>query len=523
MSRIAARQAALTSRDQRKVQVSVALVSSIPLPTASMADHVTTFSGQADFENGLQGSLTRLYNGNPFWIAGSNVTIVSESNGPVTISSQQPEGLAITGNDGEVQFNVSGNLGADPDFTYDSSTETLTVPHIRGRLTYVSDGVTPYLNVGGTLQASNVNGSITLSRSDYSPTGESSGPTPTWRSYTPPLQDGAGDLTLSNDSTIAGRYIFANNTLKLLFSLTAQNAQGALAGTGVYKITLPPGFEIDTDHVVIGSPTDQSEGLTLGVGTVQVDAVGGGGAWTVLPVSATQLSLWGKNPASSDIIPWGSDGIALTAGNDLRVAFTAYIPAIRLGSFAQDYEGPDVELDGGTFSAVKTGAFKVGTQFVEGALSFGAGTQIYLYESVFSLSGDYVLFDYSLGSFPGGQTELNNNVTVIAADLLLSRLNPAGGIAVLEDQPAQKRIILKLLSKPDNGKQWVEGDLVISGPTQLYLSNRLFTTAGTYELFEVTGTVSGIANLSVVHEYGSLTGTPFLDPSNNKIVKVTLA
>ena len=522
MSRIAARQAALTARDQRKISVSVALASSIPIPTSSISHHFTTFAGEVDFDNGLQGSLTRLYNGNPFWIAGSNVTITSAANGPVTISSQQPEGLTISGNDGEVLFNVSGTLDSDPLFTYNSGTETLSVPHLRGKISTVSDGVTPYLNYGGTLQASGAGGSITLSRSDYSPSGESAGST-VWRSYTPPLHDDTASLTLSDNATVAGRYIYSNNTLRLLFTLSAQSAQGALAGTGTYRITLPPGFEINTSLVPLGTPSDSVDGLALGGGSVQSDAVGGGGAWTVLPVSATQLSLWGKNPASSDIIPWGSDGIALTAGNDLRVAFTAYIPAIRLGSFAQDYEGPDVELDGGTFSAAKTGAFKVGTQFVEGALSFGAGTQIYLYESVFSLSGDYVLFDYSLGSFPGGQTQLNNNVTVIAADLLLSHLSPAGGLAVLEDQPAQKRIILKLLSKPDNGKQWVEGNLNFVGSTQLYLSNRLFTTAGTYELFEVTGTVSGIANLSVIHEYGSLTGTPFLDPSNNKIVKVTLA
>jgi hypothetical protein len=251
--------------------------------------------------------------------------------------------------------------------------------------------------------------------------------------------------------------------------------------------------------------------------------VGGGGAWTVLPLSATELALWGKNPAGTSIIPWGSSGISLTAGADLRVTFTAHIPAIRLGALDHDWVGPEVELEGGTFSLSKTGAFKVGTQFVEGVLTFGTGTQIFLYDSVFSTTGEYVLFDYTLGSFPGGQAQLNNNVTVSAVDLKLSYLNPSGGLAVLEDQPGQKRIILKLLSKTDNGKQWVNGNLVFSGATQMILINKLFATPGTYELFEATGTVTGIANLSVSHEYGALTGVPFLDPSNNKIVKITLA
>ena len=63
-----------------------------------------------------------------------------------------------------------------------------------------------------------------------------------------------------------------------------------------------------------------------------------------------------------------------------------------------------------------------GTQYVEGDLSFDPGFQIFLYDSVFSQTGDYVLFDYSLGSFSGGQSELDNNVSVTAVDLPLPKL-----------------------------------------------------------------------------------------------------
>ena len=163
-----------------------------------------------------------------------------------------------------------------------------------------------------------------------------------------------------------------------------------------------------------------------------------------------------------------------------------------------------------------------GTQYVEGELSFDAGFQIFLYDTVFSQTGDYVLFDYSAGSFPGGQAQINNNVSVTAVDLKLSYLNPLGGITVLEDQPEHNRIIVKLLSKPNNGKQWVDGDLNFDGPTTLYLDQHLFTTPGTYELFEVTGVINGVENLTVIHDGGFLIGDPFVDPLDDKKVKITL-
>jgi hypothetical protein len=163
-----------------------------------------------------------------------------------------------------------------------------------------------------------------------------------------------------------------------------------------------------------------------------------------------------------------------------------------------------------------------GTQYVEGDLSFDPGFQIFLYDSVFSQTGDYVLFDYSLGSFSGGQSELDNNVSVTAVDLKLSYLNPLGGVAVLENQPEHNRVVVKLLSKPENGKQWVEGDLNFAGPTTIYLDQHLFTTPGTYELFEVTGNIYNVENLTAIHDGGFLIGTPFVDPLDDKKVKINL-
>lgn len=162
-----------------------------------------------------------------------------------------------------------------------------------------------------------------------------------------------------------------------------------------------------------------------------------------------------------------------------------------------------------------------GTQYVEGALSFGAGTVIYLSESVFSETGNYILFDYSAGSFAGGQSQLNSNVTVDASALILSGVtSPGSGIAVLEDDTLNKRIILKLISKPTNGKQFVEGNLNFAGSTTMILSEALYKTQGTYELFEVTGTISNLSNLTVLSAAGWTAGSPFID---GNIIKVTLA
>lgn len=493
------------------------------MPQQSIATSVTPFSSQVTFNHGLKGSLTQLANGNPFLVAGSNISISSAENGPITINlNQSSGGLSIAGNDGEVLFNNSGAAGADTSFKYNSQTKTMSVPSLRGRITALSDGVTPYLNYGGTLQSSTSEaGSVTLSRSDYSSSAESTGSTAVWRSYVPDLKDDTSSLNLSNSTAVVGRYFYKNNTLRLLFTLSSQSAQGALTGTGTYRITLPPGYEINTNLVPLGSPDNPTAGLALGEGTVQADFIGGGGSWTVLPLTSTTLALWGKNPAGTSIIPWGSSEFPLTAGSDLRVTFTAHIPAIRTASVSQSWAGPDVKLNGGAFTLTK-GVISRGTQFVEGVLAFGAGTQIHLYESVFTTTGQYVLFDYSLGSFPGGQSQLNSNVTVVSSDLILSDLPASSGIAVLEDQPDLKRIILKLKSKPANGKQWINGNLAFAGATEMVLGNLLHATTGAYDLFEVTGTVTGLENLTVTHEQG-LVGTPFLDPTNNKIVKITLA
>lgn len=139
-----------------------------------------------------------------------------------------------------------------------------------------------------------------------------------------------------------------------------------------------------------------------------------------------------------------------------------------------------------------------GTQYVDGVLTFGNPTTIVLSNAVFGQTGDYVLFDYSDGSFPGGQSELNTNVipNIDASGLVLSALNPAGGATVLEDDTANNRIILKLVSNPTNGCQYVDGVLTINNPITVVLNAALYKTAGTYTLFDWSGGGSFVGSAS---------------------------
>ncbi len=179
---------------------------------------------------------------------------------------------------------------------------------------------------------------------------------------------------------------------------------------------------------------------------------------------------------------------------------------------AVNWSGPDMQLDGGTWSWTKTiGQRYEGTQYVDGQLDFTGATTIVLDPSVYAFGGDYVLFEY--GSFPDGQTDLDTFVTIDDSGLLLCEM------VNLQNKPHEAHVLLRLRSNPTNGKQFVDGDLTFSGATTLYLDPDLYATDGTYELFQVTGTVTGLANVTCVSEAGLFCGAPVLD---GNLVKVTI-
>lgn len=86
------------------------------------------FDDAASFVQGLTGSLTRLIDGTSYIVAGDNITILSASNGAITISSTAVSGAA--GSDTQVQFNSGGVLAGDTGLTYIVETESLSVVNL---------------------------------------------------------------------------------------------------------------------------------------------------------------------------------------------------------------------------------------------------------------------------------------------------------------------------------------------------------------------------------------------------------
>jgi hypothetical protein len=222
---------------------------------------------------------------------------------------------------------------------------------------------------------------------------------------------------------------------------------------------------------------------------------------------------------NATVTPTAVDGIGTVADTAVGLAFMpAAVDGIGTSEDATptqpiqvSWNGPDLTLAGGTWSWSLVGVSYEGTQYVDGVLAFTGATTIVLDPSIYTRGGDYVLFQY--GSFPGNQGALNTHVTIDDSQLPLCELTQ------LQNKHNQHHVILKLRSKPTNGKQFVDGDLTFSGATTLYLDPELYATPGTYELFEVGGTVTGLANVTCISEAGLFCGAPFLD---GNLVQVTL-
>lgn len=81
----------------------------------------SNFTGIVNFNAGLSGSLTKLTDGTSYIIAGNNATVVSSSNGAITVSAV-PDGA-----DTQVQFNDGGFFGGDSKLTFNKTTPSLTL------------------------------------------------------------------------------------------------------------------------------------------------------------------------------------------------------------------------------------------------------------------------------------------------------------------------------------------------------------------------------------------------------------
>ena len=110
---------------------------------------------------GLSGSLTKLSDGITNYLqAGSGIYIVTQSNGSILITGSSQ--VTLGGTNTNVQFNDGGVLGGDANFTFNKSTDTLTVTNLSGSLTKLSTGG-DYLVAGSGIQLSTgSSGAVTI-------------------------------------------------------------------------------------------------------------------------------------------------------------------------------------------------------------------------------------------------------------------------------------------------------------------------------------------------------------------------
>jgi hypothetical protein len=277
--------------------------------------------GPTTFPYGLRGSLTELADGSPYLIAGENITIMSQANGPITISAELATSITAGGSDTHVQFNDGGSaLGGDSAFVFNKSTDTLTVTNIKGSLTELSDG-SPYLIAGeGIAITTGVNGAVTIAAPSLGAT---------WQTYTPTLTSLGDALTLPTAHNLYGRYLVQDRLMTLMFSYSAASVSGATAGSGAYTISIPEGYEIDTGVVTLGTSPSYIGGTSLGTAALLMDAADTGGGWSVIPASSSTLVLVGKRPSQTENpLVWGSSNFPLNHAGDYRVSFVLSIPVL---------------------------------------------------------------------------------------------------------------------------------------------------------------------------------------------------
>lgn len=206
----------------------------------------STYTGAVKFNAGLSGSLTRLTDGTSYLIAGSNVTIVTGSNGAVTISSTGGSG-APGGSDTQVQFNDGGTtFGGDSGLTYNKTTDTLSVVNVS--MTATNDQVWSLKdNSAGAL---NISAGVSNNRWTFN-TGDGQERLGFWDGVRASFGDiNDPDLNIQHDGTNS---LIENKTGQLILSgangLTVSGSTKFIHGLSGSLTKLPDG----TSYLIAGS------------------------------------------------------------------------------------------------------------------------------------------------------------------------------------------------------------------------------------------------------------------------------
>lgn len=287
------------------------------------------------------------------------------------------------------------------------------------------------------------------------------------------------------------------------------------------KVDMDPAAFSVSEAIGYAGPT---MGMSAGGFVVEVQLPTSGPTMTMEP-GQTSYTI-------SEDLSYAGPVIGMNAGAwSFEVSYPATGASVAMDAGASSFEeqlsytGPSIGMSPGAFTRSITAVDASHMQYVDGTLTFAGETTVVLDPGLFVTGGDYAIFSY--GSFPGGQAEIDAELLIDARQL------PLAYVDGVEDRPGDKLIVLKLRSGAagqlwpsdptpttlEVGKQFVDGNLNFAGATVISLDADLYATAGTYEVFEVTGTVTGLANVTCVSAAGLTCGAPYLD---GNIVKVTL-
>ncbi len=293
----------------------------------------STFTGAVKFNAGLSGSLTKLVDGTPYLIAGSNITLSTGSNGSITINS--------TGGSGGQTYSKGVFYGSSQDVS--GNIDVSSIGTLAGGYDAVED-VDIFLN-GQLLIAGNsrdytvptntsVHFNTTLHPDDIITvrlltTGSSGsgniGPTTVTESLTIGATTSGPTKATTTDQDFITIIDDGSGWCNVELSYYASDTSGAGAGSGTYLYSLPGSYEFNTTTHPLNTQTTSMSGfgeLNKAIGAVGIVSQDNHTSFTnfVIPHSATQFKIMANSPTSLNYA--GSSYYTITVDNvQFRLSF----------------------------------------------------------------------------------------------------------------------------------------------------------------------------------------------------------